>query len=264
MTDTTENQIERLIEIIAALRGENGCPWDKKQTFKSLKNCVMEECAELADAVENEDYDEIKEELGDILMHVVLHSQIAKENGLFDINDVAGEISDKMIRRHPHVFADHPELKIDEINTLWEKIKEQEKPDRFASRIDGVPRNLPPLLKAFELQKKAAKAGFEWTGTDDVINKIEEELHEVKEAVATGHIEEIEDEIGDLLFSTVCLTRFLKTDSPAALLERAVKKFESRFREMESVLDQNGRDFNEYSKEELKKLWTTAKNRLEK
>ena len=256
--------IEKLVEIMSHLRSEEGCPWDRKQTIDSLRPCIIEECAELVDSIEEGDTDGIKEELGDVLMLVVLQSQIAKEQGLFDINDVAETICEKMIRRHPHVFGDVGMVSADEVPGLWDSVKSSEKPNRFESIIDGVPRSLPPLMKATEIQKKAAKSGFEWQSQNDVLGKIEEELVEVRDAIEHGCDQDVDEEIGDLLFAVTCLARYRKGKTADVLLNNAIKKFSGRFKFMEKQMKSDCVSFYDLSLLDKKKMWDEAKKGLEK
>ncbi len=262
--ENKEKWLHKLVEIMKHLRSPDGCPWDRKQTLETLKPCIMEECAELMDAVDDQDSVGIREELGDLLMHVVLHSQIASEQGMFDLYDVAETICEKMIRRHPHVFGDDAVASAEEVPGLWEKVKAQEKPDRFESVLDGVPRNLPPIMKTIQIQKKAAKAGFEWESQYDVLHKIEEELAEVHEAIESGDSKAVDEEIGDLLFAVVCLTRFRGGRTADDLLNDATAKFSERFKLVESHFKEKELSMKDVSGIELKKTWCDAKIRLEK
>ena len=262
--DLKINWVNKLVEVMKELRGPDGCPWDKAQTFESLRPCIIEECAELVDSISDSDTEGIKEELGDVLMNVVLHAQIADEQGLFNLHDVAEGICEKMIRRHPHVFGDKLVDSIDAVSEVWEEIKSQEKPDRFESVIDGVPRSLPPLIKAIQVQKKAAKVGFEWGKQEEVLDKIEEELDEVRDAIEHGDEAHIDEEIGDLLFAVACLTRFRKGKTADVLLNEATKKFTNRFKYMESHLREDHSSFSDMTQIEMKKLWAEAKKGLEK
>lgn len=256
--------LEKLVEVMRHLRGPEGCPWDRKQTFESLRPCIIEECAELVDSIDEKDVEGIKEELGDVLMHVVLHSQIADEQGLFNIHDVAQVICEKMIRRHPHVFGDESAQTAEEVPGLWERVKAEEKPDRFESAIDGVPRSLPPLMKAIEIQKKASKVGFEWESQEQVLSKIDEELQEVRDAIASGDDAHVDEEIGDLLFAVACLTRYRKGKTADVLLNEATRKFADRFKFMEGLMKETGVSFDEMDLSEKKKVWCEAKRGLEK
>jgi len=259
-----EAWLGKQVEVMNHLRSPEGCPSDPQQTIESLRPCVIEECAELVDSVDEQDAEGIKEELGDILMHVVLHSQIAEEQGLFNLYDVAEGICEKMIRRHPHVFGDEKAQTAEEVPGLWQKVKSQEKPNRFESAIDGVPRSLPPLMKAIQVQKKAAKTGFEWETQEQILAKIEEELEEVREAIAFGDSEAVDEEIGDLLFAVACLSRFRKGKTADLLLNDAVKKFAERFKYMEHVLGERELSFENMTLSEKKKVWCEAKKGLEK
>lgn len=254
-----------LIEIIAKLRSPEGCPWDRKQTHESLLPFLLEESNEVFDAVLNGDSGHLREELGDLLLQIVLHSQIAKEGGEFDINEVVHGIAEKLVRRHPHVFSDAKVESADEVTALWEDIKRQEKgeaAERAAgdSLLDKVPKNFEPLLKSHKMQKEAAKVGFDWDKHEDIIDKIYEELDEVKEAIKEGETEKIESEIGDLFFSVVNLGRFLKVQSNVAL-GRANKKFYDRFKVVEELVRASGKGFNDFSLEELDRFWEEAKKR---
>ena len=204
------DNMKRLIDIIRHLRSPEGCPWDKKQTHKSLKPLTIEELAELHDAIDNKDIPNIREELGDLLMHIVFHSIIAEENNEFNFDDVAKEVSEKMIRRHPHIFGDKnkPDT-AEEVVTLWQEIKaEEKKHKKIDSILDNIPANLPALNRAEQVQKKAAKVGFDWRNTCEIFDKLKEEVEELKEAFTNGSDKEIEDELGDVLFSVVNICRF--------------------------------------------------------
>ncbi len=251
--------IDRLIEILAQLRAPEGCPWDRKQTHKSLVESLYEEVAELADAIEDNDKDGICEELGDLLLHIVFHSQIANENSHFDFDKVAEVVSKKMINRHPHVFRGDKIDNAKDVITSWEKIKKEEKKGKRESILDGVPRNLSSLLKARKVQKKVAHYGFDWRSEQEVVNKIEEELLEVKEAIASGNQEHIDEEIGDLLFAVVNLSRFRKRDSAEQLLAKGVNKFIIRFQYIEKELEKANISLEDASIEEMEKLWNQAK-----
>lgn len=254
--------LKKLIEVMKRLRGPDGCPWDRKQTHKSLKKYLMEECAELLDSIEEEDAEGIKEELGDLLMHVVLHSEIADQNGEFDIYDVARVSSEKMIRRHPHVFGDESVNCAEEVVGLWEDIKKKEKKHKVpASILDGIPCHFPALLQARAVQKKAAKYGFDWNCQEQVIEKIEEELAELKHAIETGDAKHVDEEIGDLLFAMVNLSRFRGGATAEELLAACVGKFKRRFSYIEEKLADQGKKFDEVSIETMEKFWQEAKKK---
>ena len=246
--------LERLIEIISILRSENGCKWDREQTHASLKRNMIEEAYEAVDAIDDNDFPHMKEEFGDVLLQVVLHAQIAKEENKFDIEDVAKEISDKLVHRHPHVFGDVKVTSTDEILDNWEKLKKEEKPER-TSIMDGISKSQAALMSAQKISKKAVKVGFEWPDENSLYDCVMSEIQEFKEAKTQ---EEKEEELGDLLFAVVNLARWNKIDAEQALL-KANKKFISRFREMEKNAD---KDLEQLSFEEWDTLWKKAKRNL--
>ncbi len=243
--------IERLIEIIDILRSENGCKWDREQTHSSLRRNMLEEAYEAVDAIDDNDSKHLREELGDVLLQVVLHSQIAKEENAFNIEDVAKGISDKLIHRHPHVFGDVKVNSTDEILDNWEKLKKEEKPHR-TSIMDGISRAQSALMSAQKISKKAVKVGFEWPDEDSLYDCVISEIKEFKEAKT---IEEKEDELGDILFAVVNLARWNKIDAEQALL-RANKKFVTRFKSME---DSAHKELEHLTLEEWDELWKKAK-----
>ena len=228
--------IETLLSIMSRLRDpESGCPWDVKQDFDSIAPYTIEEAFEVAEAIAQRDYPELKEELGDLLLQVVFHSQIAREKGLFDFNQVVQVLCDKMVRRHPHVFGESDAADEDAVKINWEAIKQQERAAKgraHDSALDGVPAGLPALQRAAKVQKKAAKVGFDWPETPPVRRQVDHELAELDEAMASGERAAIEDEFGDVLFTLVNLSRHLKLD-PEQALRKATAKFERRFRQME-------------------------------
>ena len=246
--------LERLIEIISILRSENGCKWDREQTHASLKRNMIEEAYEAVDAIDDNDFPHMKEEFGDVLLQVVLHSQIAKEENKFDIEDVAKEISDKLVHRHPHVFGDVKVTSTDEILDNWEKLKKEEKPER-TSIMDGISKSQAALMSAQKISKKAVKVGFEWPDENSLYDCVMSEIKEFKEAKTQA---EKEEELGDLLFAVVNLARWNKIDAEQALL-KANKKFISRFREMEKNAD---KELEQLSFEEWDTLWKKAKRNL--
>lgn len=255
-----KNPIGDLVSVMKKLRSEKGCPWDREQTHKTLKKYLIEEGAELMDSIDDDDRDGICEELGDLLMHIVFHSQIAAEKGDFDFDDVAGRITEKMIRRHPHVFAGRKAENSNAVIKMWDEIKKKEKNKRN-SLMDGVPRHLPSLLRAHEVQKKAAKVGFDWSNPLQIIEKIEEEVAELKDAVRKGDEAGINEEIGDILFSVVNLARFRNTESAEDILIRTVQKFERRFRFIEEKLAKKGKSPENSTVDEMEKLWCEAKKK---
>ena len=242
------------------LRSPEGCPWDRKQTHRSLLPYLIEETYEVVDAVEKRDDRELREELGDLLLQVVFHSQIAKERGAFTIDDVVDSIAKKLIHRHPHVFGEREDIKTaEDVNREWEKLKEKEGKVK-ESILDGVPRSMPALERASKLQKKAAKARFDWKDFEGIKEKLIEELSEIEEELKKGNREKIEEEVGDLLFMAVNLARFLGVH-PEVALRKANEKFENRFRYMEKRAKEEGKDLREMSLDEMESLWQEAKGK---
>lgn len=246
-----ETPYERVKDLMERLRAE--CPWDREQSFESIAPYTIEEAYEVADAIEQNDMGALREELGDLLLQVVFHSKLADETGAFDLDDVTDDLVKKMVRRHPHVFG---EENLESVPGNWEKLKEAERDAKgHTSRLDGVALSLPALMRAQKLQMRAAKTGFDWPDLTGVWDKIEEEISEVKEAVEAKNNTEMEEEIGDLLFSVVNLSRKLGVDSEVAL-RRANAKFSSRFRGVES---RAGESIQELELETLESYWQEAK-----
>ncbi len=263
MTDTASASLHRLLAIMARLRDpERGCPWDRRQTFATIAPYTIEEAYEVADAIAQDDLDALRDELGDLLFQVVFHSRMAEELGAFDFAAVADAISDKMIRRHPHIFEAGTDAGSDAAN--WEALKAAEREaaaarsGRAASVLDGVPVALPALVRADKLQKRAARVGFDWPDADAVVPKIEEELLEVADARTAGDADHVAEEIGDLLFAVVNFARKLKID-PETALRAANSKFERRFRSIEAALRQDDRRPEDSTLEEMEALWQQAK-----
>ena len=267
--------ISRLIEIMAALRAPvGGCPWDVEQTFSTIAPYTIEEAYEVADAIQRGDPDDLREELGDLLLQVVYHARMAEEEGEFAFADVVEAITAKMIRRHPHVFGDEKARSAGMAKGMWEKIKAGEKAQKRAARLargldpedngkgylDGVPLALPALTRALKLQEKAARVGFDWGEAAPILDKIEEEIGELREAMATGEAQSISDEFGDMLFALVNLGRHLRLDAEAALAGTN-DKFRNRFHYIERELDRQGRALEAATLEEMEKLWQQAKNK---
>jgi tetrapyrrole methylase family protein/MazG family protein len=241
------------------LRAPGGCPWDREQTLQTLKPCLLEETYELLEAMEGEDIALHIEELGDVLLQVVFQCAIREEEGHFTLDDVAAALVDKLVRRHPHVFGDAQVASSGQVLRNWEAIKQTEKdkpPDRSA--IDGVPAALPALLKAQRVQAKASRVGFDWQDASGAIEKIDEELGELKQAVASGTPEQVADEVGDLLFSIVNTCRFLEVDAESAL-EGTTRKFARRFREVERCVREQGRSLKDCTLAELDAVWDKVK-----
>ena len=257
--------IDCLIAIMAKLRDpDGGCPWDLEQDFSSIAPYTIEEAYEVADAIERKRYDELKDELGDLLLQVVFHSRMAEEDGLFRFDDVAAAINDKMIRRHPHVFGDVATRDSETQTAEWEAIKASERKasDKGTSLLDDVPIALPALKRAQKLQKRAATVGFDWPTADHVLAKVDEELAEVREAMAAGDPEAVAEEIGDLIFVCTNLGRKMKIDVEAAT-RGANAKFERRFRHIEDTLSAQEKKPEETALDEMEALWNDAK-RIEK
>ncbi|MBU8654901.1 nucleoside triphosphate pyrophosphohydrolase [Bacillus altitudinis] len=255
-------QFDTFREVIRTLRGPGGCPWDQKQTNESLKPYLIEECYELLEAIDEDDPDHMVEELGDVLLQVLLHVQIGEDDGYFSMDDVIQHVTEKMIRRHPHVFGDTDVSEASDVVANWEKIKQQEKPERAASILQSIPTTLPALTKAYKLQKKAAKVGFDWTEVEDIWNKYEEEkqefLVEVAEKTDEGATKQMKDEFGDLLFVLVNIGRFYHLE-PETALSSANTKFMRRFQHIEQKAKDIGRSLEDLTLEEMDDLWNDAK-----
>jgi MazG family protein len=248
------SSIDRLREIVSKLRAPDGCPWDREQTHATLKPHLLEECYELIDAIDDQDDDALLEELGDLLLQVVLHAQMASEEGRFQFDQVADRIADKLVRRHPHVFGENKLPTSDAVLRQWDAIKRSEKEER-KSILDGVPRTLPALAQAQKVQAKAARAGFDWPEAQDVLAKIREEISEIEGAQSS---EQLSEELGDLLFSIVNFARKRKLDAED-LLRAATEKFSRRIRAMETLSIERGIQLSALSLQELDQLWDEAK-----
>ena len=246
--------IERLLDIMDNLR-EN-CPWDRKQTFQSLRHLTIEETYELGDAILENDYGEIKKELGDLLLHIIFYAKIGSEKKVFDIGDIANHISDKLIERHPHIYGNTNAIDAEEVSKNWETIKLKE---GNKSVLEGVPNGLPALVKALRIQEKVSGVGFDWDNSEGVLNKVKEELEELRKEVIDKNINEMELEFGDLLFSLINYARFLKIN-PETALELTNKKFIKRFKFIESEANKLGKKINQLSVEEMNIFWQQAKS----
>jgi len=257
MYDKNLPPLYRLAGIAAILRSQTGCPWDKEQTSASLKSSLIEEAYELYEAIENDDHKNMLEELGDLLYQVFAHAQIESEAGRYNIDDVAAGISDKLVRRHPHVFGDERAADSVEVLKNWEKIKKEEKTER-ESILDGIPKQLPALLKAFRVQEKASRIGFDWNKAEDALEKLEEETAEFREAVVKGDKAHINEEAGDVLFSIVNVFRLLGVNPEEALFS-SVNKFMARFAKMEKECAAAKWEMSRMSQAELEALWEKAK-----
>jgi len=251
--------LKKLIDIMAALRSEKGCPWDKEQTRDSLKPFLVEETYELLEALDEGDPKKIKEELGDLLFQIVFHCQIANERNEFDMSDVIEKISEKMIKRHPHVFGKTRFKSKEHFRKYWEEEKKREGKKR-ESILEGVPKSLPSLLRAHKLQKKAARVGFDWKKTEDVLEKLEEELKEFKHALKKKKQSEIEDELGDIFFMFVNISRFVGVN-PEDALRKTISKFISRFRYIEMKAAEQERNLSDMTLKEMDRLWDEAKEK---
>ena len=259
--------IEKLEALVEKLRGENGCPWDKEQTRETLKPMLIEEAYEVLDALDAEDPNELKDELGDLLFQVVFHAQIAREKGEFSLADVIDRSHEKMVRRHPHIFGDADLKTSGDVLKNWEDIKAAEKGIESASRpesqrslLDGIPSKLPALHRANQITAKAARVGFDWPRLEDIMEKLKEESEELMEARASQNAEKIMDEVGDLLFVASNVARFLGVD-PETALGRSNKKFERRFRYVESETKRRGRELKDSTLEEMDSLWEESKQK---
>jgi len=258
MSERTGSLFERLVKIMAILRGPEGCPWDREQTRESLKPFLIEEAYEVLEALDSAAKETLQEELGDLLLQVIFHAQVAAELGEFSVDEVLDGIVDKLVRRHPHVFGETRAETAQDALSNWERLKQAERGGAIAaSALSGVPKTLPALLRAQRLQDKAARVGFDWEDTREVLRKVEEEFDELKAAIAEGP-EATEAEIGDLLFSVVNLSRFLRVSAEEAL-RKSIEKFTRRFRHVESVIAARGKSLAESSLEEMDALWREAK-----
>ncbi len=256
----TQQKFGELLDVMARLRSETGCPWDKEQTHATLKPCLLEETYELLDALDDGDPKKLREELGDVLLQVVFHSQIAEEEGRFHTGDVIAQLTEKLIRRHPYVFAGEP-LPDNAASVLKQRmqIKASEKQEGEAkSALGNVPKAMPALARAQSISRRAAHLGFEWPNIDPVWNKVEEEIHELKEAAASGDRFRTGEEVGDLLFTMVNIARFLDVDAEE-VLAKTVDRFSRRFRHIETKLKEANKSFDQSSLEEMDRYWEEAK-----
>lgn len=251
--------ITDLVRVMADLRNpEGGCPWDLEQNFKTIAPYTIEEAYEVADAIDRKDMKNLREELGDLLFQPIYHAQLAAEEGHFDIHDVIHDVTAKMISRHPHVFGEATAQSASDVNKIWDERKKDEKAGQENSALDGVPLALPSLLRAQKLQKKAAKVGFEWTKAEDILDKLEEELGELREACRKGVLEEKADEIGDILFVMANLARLLDINAEEAL-RQCGNKFERRFRGLEKTLKAEGADLKSTPLQKMEEAWQQQK-----
>jgi MazG family protein len=258
---TAGEKFQQLVALMARLRGPGGCPWDREQTFDTIKPYTLEETYEVLDAIDRKDWPDVAEELGDLLLQVVFYAQMAEEQGLFQIGDSLDAINGKLIRRHPHVFGDQSAESAGDVKRIWGEIKAAEKKDwgkDSAGLLDSIPRAMPALVEAQQIASRAATAGFDWETTEQVIEKLHEELAELSEARRRSSAAELEGEIGDLLFVLVNVARFVKVD-PEQALRRTNAKFRERFAYIERKLAERGRKLTESNMAELEELWQEAK-----
>lgn len=263
--NNTHADIDKLAALVEKLRSDSGCPWDKEQTRETLKPMLIEEAFEVLDALDAEDPAELKDELGDLLFQVVFHSQIARERGEFDLADVIDRSHEKMVRRHPHIFGNADLKTSEDVLKNWEDIKAAEKgitssarPESERSLLDGIPSKLPALHQAYQMTAKASRVGFDWPQLEDVLEKLKEETSELLEARAEQNSKKVVEEVGDLLFVVVNIARFLGID-PETALRNSNRKFERRFRYVESAIKQQGRELKNSSLNEMDALWNEAK-----
>ncbi|MGU8798730.1 bifunctional methyltransferase/pyrophosphohydrolase YabN [Clostridium perfringens] len=254
-----KKDFQDLLDIIETLRNPGGCPWDREQTHESLKSALLEECYEVIDAIENEDEDALIEELGDVLLQVVFHASIGKEDGYFDIMDVIGGISNKMINRHPHVFGNEKANTSEQVLVNWDEIKKEEKGIKtLTEEMQNIAKSLPATTRAYKVQKKAKKVGFDWDDVNCAMDKVKEELNEIKEVYNCEDKSIIEGEVGDLLFACINVARFLEVDGELAL-DKTIKKFIKRFSYIENEAIKNNKNLKDMTLEEMDKLWEEAK-----
>ncbi len=263
-----QRTFEDLVALMARLRSPGGCPWDREQTYDSLKSYVIEEAYEVLDAVEGRDFDKLAQELGDLLLQVVFYAQMASEEGKFDVRDVVSRLADKLIRRHPHVFGDLRVNSSDEVLKNWERLKAEERgdahgeatPEGTPSLFRDIPRTLPALLEAYQMTRRASRVGFDWKTIEELLEKLHEEVKELRDALAKKERGMIEEEAGDLLFVAVNIARFLELD-PEVALRRANRKFRERFQAVEKRLAEQGKAPDLAHRDEMEHYWNKAKEK---
>ncbi len=254
-------ELDRFFEIVAILRGPNGCPWDKEQTNKSILSCLLDEAYEFFEAVDENDNYKMTEELGDLLLQVALHAQIATDDGRFTIEDIAREISDKLIRRHPHVFGTTQVSGSKEVLANWETIKQKEKGKEDRKYlVDGIPVTLPALFRAEKIQRRVARVGFDWESSEPILDKVEEEFGEFREALASGNLLHAEEELGDIIFALVNVARHQNISAEDAL-RVTNEKFIKRFRYIEDHFNAIGKDIKTATLPELDEVWEQSKKK---
>lgn len=254
--DPRRSPFERLVKLMAVLRSPEGCAWDRKQTHRSLLPYLIEEAYEVIEAVESDDYNELREELGDLLVQVVFHAQLAAEAGKFTVDDSVTAAVEKLIARHPHVFGERKELNPKQVRDQWEQIKVDSGEKKRV--LSGVPKAMPALTMAFRIGEKAGGVGFDWTDPATVLDKLEEEIREIRERLAEGDRHGVAEEIGDLLFATASFARKAEVD-PERALKQALEKFRKRFELLEDAVNRSGRRFKDYSLDELEAIWQSIK-----
>ena len=260
-TESAGEKFQKLVGIMARLRAPGGCPWDREQTFDTIKPYTLEETYEVLEAIDKRDWSELAEELGDFMLQAVFYAQMASEQNLFSIDDALDAINSKLVRRHPHVFGDASAETPDDVKEIWGRVKESEKKEKnapAAGLLDGVPRAMPALVEAQQIASKAAGVGFDWENPEQVIEKLHEELAEFAEARKSARAEELEDELGDMLFVIVNLARFVKVD-PEQALRRTNAKFRRRWSHIEERLRARGKKPEESTIDEMEALWQEAK-----
>lgn len=253
---------QKLLDVMARLRAPDGCPWDKEQTHESIASCAIEEAHELLEAIVSKDESLVREELGDVLLQVVFHSQLASERCTYTFDDVASQMAEKLIHRHPHVFASAEADTSEDVKVLWEGIKQKEKGKEDRGILGGIS-GLPPILRAEKAQKKAGRVGFDWENWDETLIKLHEEIQELKEAKASDNETHVEEEMGDLFFTLINLSRKLKVD-PSLALEKATQKFIKRFQLMEKEMALEGKAPTDLSPMQWEEKWQVAKTQLKK
>jgi MazG family protein len=261
MSENAGEKFQKLVSIMARLRAPGGCPWDREQTFDSIKPYTLEETYEVLQAIDNRDWTELTEELGDFMLQAVFYAQMASEENLFRIDDALDAINAKLVRRHPHVFGEESAQSPDDVMTIWGRVKESEQQKKAKPReglLDGVPRAMPALVEAQQIASKAAGVGFDWENPEQVLEKLNEELAEFAEARRNASHEQLEDELGDMLFVIVNLARFVKVD-PEQALRRTNAKFRKRWGHIESKLRERGKKPEESTIQEMEGLWQEAK-----
>jgi MazG family protein len=261
MSENAGEKFQKLVSIMARLRAPGGCPWDREQTFDSIKPYTLEETYEVLQSIDNRDWTELTEELGDFMLQAVFYAQMAAEENLFRIDDALDAINAKLVRRHPHVFGEESAQSPDDVMTIWGRVKESEQQKKAKPReglLDGVPRAMPALVEAQQIASKAAGVGFDWENPEQVLEKLNEELAEFAEARRNASHEQLEDELGDMLFVIVNLARFVKVD-PEQALRRTNAKFRKRWGHIESKLRERGKKPEESTIQEMEGLWQEAK-----